>query len=95
MKERGMLSDKRAKADAKKVVQLGKKMEAHEMAEMKHAHKHHEKHHKETAKHHHEIAKHHSIIAKHHEKIAKHPPMHAGAKHHEGAKHHRAHHKAK
>lgn len=80
MKEKGILSDRKAKNDARKVINLGKKMEAHEMAEMKHAHHSVGKHHKAMAKHHEAIAKHHHEMAGHHAKM----------KHHEGAKHHHA-----
>ena len=74
MRNKGIESDSKAKAAAKKVVKLGKQMEAHEMAEMKHGH----------AKHHKAMAKHHEKIAHHHHKMAesmKHEGAHKGRHH--------------
>ena len=82
MREKGILSDQKAKSNARKVINLGKKLEEHEMAEMKMAH---------HAKHHKAMAKHHEHIAHHHHKMAE-SMKHAK---HEGAKHHKAHHRAK
>lgn len=82
-----LVKDKHNKQRAEKIVKLGKKMETHEMEEMKGKTHHHgmAKHHKSMAKHHEHIAKHHEGMAGHHEKM----------KTHKHAEHKMAHHRKK
>ncbi|HEX4372206.1 MAG TPA: hypothetical protein VHZ50_02775 [Puia sp.] len=75
-----MERDKKAMKTAGDVVKMGKKMEKHEMTEIKEAKgKHHNgmaKHHKSMAKHHEGIAKHHEGMAKQHEEMKHTKKMH-------------------